>query len=229
MLPVFIILVKNLKNGICDRYCFLLHPVRRKAAHASEMTNQLLFGECVKVLKTHTSGWVKLRSLHDQYEGWVTANMLTEVIDEETRATPEYVTTDLLATVMIQGKPMQVPFGSSLPAFSNGKGSIGELSYDFSGNCINRIASTADAATMIRFALLWQNVPYLWGGRCILGADCSGFVQVICKMIGIDLMRDAWQQAKEGSRLKKLNDARAGDLAFFNDQEEIITCRHPFK
>jgi cell wall-associated NlpC family hydrolase len=197
-------------------------PVRRKPAHTSEMTSQLLFGESVRILKTNKTGWVKLRSLHDQYEGWLTANMLTRVHEKEPAATSEYVTTDLLGTISIQGKPMQIPFGSSLPGYTAGKGTLGDTTYEFSGNCINRIASTADAAAMIRFALEWQNVPYMWGGRSPLGADCSGFVQVICKMIGIDLKRDTRQQAKEGERVKKLKDSRPGDLAFFNDKEEII-------
>lgn len=41
-------------------------------------------------------------------------------------------------------------------------------------------------------------------------------------MIGIDLPRDAWQQVQTGKRIKKLKDALTGDLAFFNDKEEIV-------
>lgn len=44
-----------------------------------------------------------------------------------------------------------------------------------------------------------------------LGVDCSGFSQVIFKMIGIDLPRDAWQQAQAGKAVKKFNEAQAGD------------------
>jgi gamma-D-glutamyl-L-lysine dipeptidyl-peptidase len=68
----------------------------------------------------------------------------------------------------------------------------------------------------------WLNAPYMWGGRTVLGVDCSGFVQVNYKMMGIDLPRDAWQQAQEGKAVKKLKDAQTGDLAFFNDKEEIV-------
>ena len=41
-------------------------------------------------------------------------------------------------------------------------------------------------------------------------------------MMGIDLPRDAWQQAQEGETVKKLKDAVCGDLAFFDDKEEIV-------
>ena len=40
--------------------------------------------------------------------------------------------------------------------------------------------------------------------------------------MGIDLPRDAWQQAKEGKAVKKFSEVQAGDLAFFNNKEEIV-------
>jgi cell wall-associated NlpC family hydrolase len=44
-------------------------------------------------------------------------------------------------------------------------------------------------------------MPLICGeGETILGVDCSGFVQVNYKMMGIDLKRDAWQQAKQGGK-----------------------------
>jgi cell wall-associated NlpC family hydrolase len=62
----------------------------------------------------------------------------------------------------------------------------------------------------------------MWGGRTIFGVDCSGFVQVNYKMMGVDLLRDAWQQAQQGKTVKKLKEAVCGDLAFFDDKEEIV-------
>jgi cell wall-associated NlpC family hydrolase len=41
-------------------------------------------------------------------------------------------------------------------------------------------------------------------------------------MMGIDLSRDAWQQAQQGKTVKKLKEAVCGDLAFFDDKEEIV-------
>ena len=56
-------------------------PVRRKPRHSKEMVNQLLFGETIELLKTKEDLWVKIRSMHDGYEGWMT-NTLFETIDE---------------------------------------------------------------------------------------------------------------------------------------------------
>jgi len=57
-------------------------PVRRKPNHRKELVNQLLFGETVKVLKQKGDLWVKIRSLHDGYEGWLTNTLLKEA-DED--------------------------------------------------------------------------------------------------------------------------------------------------
>jgi len=57
-------------------------PVRRKPKHQREMVNQLLFGEAVQILKEKGSLWVKVRSLFDKYEGWMTNTLLEEVPEE---------------------------------------------------------------------------------------------------------------------------------------------------
>jgi gamma-D-glutamyl-L-lysine dipeptidyl-peptidase len=197
-------------------------PVRKKARHQSEMTNQLLFGETVKVLKQKGSLWLKVRSTHDDYEGWMTRTLLKEINDAEVKRSCDYVAAEHLNTIRLPEQVMQLPLGSSLPGFAAGQGSIHDLLYLFSGKCINRRQQQPGAELIKQLTHSWLNAPYLWGGRTIFGVDCSGFVQVNYKMMGIDLPRDAWQQAQEGSPIKKLKEAMCGDLAFFDDKEEIV-------
>ena len=52
-----------------------------------------------------------------------------------------------------------------------------------------------------------------------MGIDCSGFTQIIYKMQGVTLPRDAWQQAQVGESLSFPEEALPGDLAFFDDAE----------
>ncbi|HEX2629273.1 MAG TPA: SH3 domain-containing protein, partial [Chitinophagaceae bacterium] len=118
-------------------------PMRRKPRHQREMTSQLLFGEAVQVLREKGELWVKVQSLHDEYEGWMTRTLLAEVSEKEATAPVKAVTTGLINTIHINGQSMHLPMGASLPALNNGKGKIGALEYEFSGNNTNPSAETA--------------------------------------------------------------------------------------
>ncbi|MEO6612977.1 MAG: C40 family peptidase [Chitinophagaceae bacterium] len=197
-------------------------PVRRKPAHRKEMVNQLLFGETVKILRTKNELWCKIRSLHDDYEGWMTSTMLEE-IDEKTATTrSRFTTSDILSVVEAGDKKINIPVGSSLPSFRDGKGKLGEQEYAFSGAYISRDQQQPGEELVKKLTAAWLHAPYLWGGRCPLGVDCSGFVQVIFKLMGIDLPRDAWQQAQGGKAVKKFSETQPGDLAFFDNKEDIV-------
>jgi gamma-D-glutamyl-L-lysine dipeptidyl-peptidase len=197
-------------------------PVRRKPMHRKEMVNQLLFGETVKVLKTKGDLWVKIRSLHDSYEGWITNTMLEAVEEAAANTMSAFATTDMLSVISAGDKKLNVPVGSSLPFFENGKGKLGDIIYDFTGNYCKRDEQQPGAELIQQLTSPWLNAPYMWGGRTPLGVDCSGFVQVIYKLMGIDLPRDAWQQAQEGKAVKKFSEVQGGDLVFFNNKEEIV-------
>lgn len=197
-------------------------PVRKKPRHQREMTNQLLFGEAVQILKEKGSLWVKIRSLYDNYEGWMTNTLLEEVTEEQANENVVHVTAGMLNTAIVNTISTNLPIGSSLPGFQQDKGMIGKLHYEFQGISKKRTTPPPDAFLVKELTHQWLNAPYLWGGRTIFGVDCSGFVQVNFKMMGIDLPRDAWQQAQEGEAVKKLKDAVTGDLAFFDDNEEIV-------
>ncbi|MBK6938056.1 MAG: C40 family peptidase [Chitinophagaceae bacterium] len=197
-------------------------PVRRKAGHSKEMVNQLLFGEKVKVLKTHGKLWAKIRSLHDGYEGWMTVSQLEEVAEKTARLPDTFITTELLAAIDFGENRMHIPVGSSLPAFRSGNGTLGKLQYKFEGQFFEADKQLADEELLKQLIKPWMNAPYLWGGRTLLGVDCSGLVQVIYKLMGINLPRDAWQQAQGGKAVKKFSELQPGDLVFFDNKEDIV-------
>jgi gamma-D-glutamyl-L-lysine dipeptidyl-peptidase len=198
-------------------------PVRNKPNHRSEMVNQLLFGEAVKIIGQRGEKWLKVESLYDHYKGWVTNHLVTEVENEEALLPVTHITGGLLNMIVVNDSVLHAPMGSFLFGFKDKNGGFENFTYQYQGKAISFLPNNKlKNKLIVKFALQWLNAPYLWGGKTILGVDCSGFSQTIFKMAGIQLPRDAWQQAGEGKRVKKLNDAQAGDLAFFDDKDEIV-------
>ena len=75
---------------------------------------------------------------------------------------------------------------------------------------------------LIETAFLYLNSPYLWGGKTPFGIDCSGFTQMVYKLNGYELLRDASQQATQGDPLSFIEESEPGDLAFFDNADGDI-------
>jgi hypothetical protein len=194
--------------------------VRSKPDHRSEMTNQLLFGETVLILESKEE-WYKIRSLYDDYEGWVTHHMF-ENIDEKTALGPlPFVSTGLLNPVTLPDQLVNLPMGSSLTGFDVETRLLWDGLHKYHGTYRN-VQQSFNTDLLWQVIHLWINAPYLWGGRTFLGVDCSGFVQVVFKVLGIRLLRDAYQQAEQGNPIQSFEKLSVGDLAFFHNAKGKI-------
>jgi cell wall-associated NlpC family hydrolase len=67
------------------------------------------------------------------------------------------------------------------------------------------------------------NSPYIWGGRIPSGIDCSGFTQLVYKIHGKPIPRDSYYQAETGTEVSFIDEAKPGDLVFFDDDRGKIT------
>ena len=195
-------------------------PVRKRPSHKVEMVNQLLFGERMVVLKKKNNWW-RIQTTHDNYEGWIRNNLVT--CDEAISGiqSDESISSELFGSITIDEIKMHISMGCNLPHLTKEFGLIGQSKYVYRGHTMKRNEVHAGGEATCRLAMQWLNAPYLWGGRTPLGVDCSGFVQVVFKVIGLDLLRDAKQQVGQGMKVKKLSDARAGDLAFFEKKKKV--------
>jgi hypothetical protein len=207
-------------HGICN---LAIVPVRKEPAHASELVTQLLFGEHFEIIG-NSGNFSRIRTAYDLYDGWVATSQFEPIDHEEyLRLNKEQycVSFDLVQIMMVDSQMFSVVLGSSLPHFKDHTCRLGTLAFRFEGTvkCPEKLQTSKG---IIENAYMYLHAPYLWGGRSPFGIDCSGFTQMVFKLAGIRLKRDAWQQAEQGSLINLIDEARAGDLAFFDNEEGRI-------
>ncbi len=77
--------------------------------------------------------------------------------------------------------------------------------------------SGASGAAVVASAEKYLGVPYVFGGTTTSGLDCSGLVQKAYGDLGISLPRIAADQAKVGTAVPSLAQAKPGDILAFGD------------
>jgi hypothetical protein len=195
-------------------------PMRAEPADQTEMVNQILFGEHFKVLESRKK-WSRIRLAHDGYEGWISNKQWIEIPEEDYKQLEKDVstiTTDIL-DIITKEQHQPIVIGSVLPFYKSGHSLLNNEMYQFDGLTTPGFVKKEK---LVENALMYLNAPYLWGGRSPLGVDCSGFSQMVYRLQGVDLPRDAYQQAEVGTTLSFVEESVAGDLAFFDNNEGEI-------
>lgn len=209
--------------GICN---LSIVPCRKEPSHRSEMVTQLLFGEHFTILE-ETEEWARIKQASDGYESWISNKQylpLKEKTFSELSSSPAQLSNELIGVISDKQNSTAFPLvmGSALPFFSKGVVKLENTLYDFEGNTCGA-ADKKDAHSIVSTAYQFLNAPYLWGGRSVMGIDCSGFTQLVYRMNGFQLPRDAYQQAELGTPCSFVEEAAPGDLAYFDNEEGRIT------
>jgi len=190
-----------MEKGICN---VSVAPLRAENSHQSEMVSQLLYGEKVEIIEENGS-FSKIKMDFDAYEGWVDAKQISKISEDEfDQKTSRILTEDFEIFNFKEGKIL-LSIGSEIPTDEE------------------KPLLEATHQSVSQTALRFLNVPYLWSGRSFFGIDCSGFTQIVFKVHGIQLPRDAHQQAEIGQVLDFVEESEPGDLAFFENQEGKIS------
>jgi cell wall-associated NlpC family hydrolase len=113
--------------------------------------------------------------------------------------------------------------GSSLSAFRNGIAFWRKNSVHFKGKVWDPEGVKITTKLIKQIAFKYLNTSYLWGGKSVFGIDCSGYAQMTYKFLNKQIPRDAWQQAEKGEAVNFLQEAKCGDLAFFDNEDGRIT------
>ncbi|MEN8765530.1 MAG: NlpC/P60 family protein [Wenyingzhuangia sp.] len=205
--------------GICN---LSIVPLRLEPKDASEMISQILLGEHFKVLERRTK-WSKIRLAYDNYEGWIDNKqflIVSESFYTKIENTPVFLSNDMINFGENQQQLLtNIVIGSHLPFYENEHFSIGPEKFNFEGEVT---CGRQKKDHLISTALQFLNSPYLWGGKTPFGIDCSGLTQLVYKLNGYALKRDARDQATQGEVLSFIEESEPGDLAFFDNEEGNI-------
>ena len=206
--------------GIC---LLSVIPCRKEPSSTSEMVTQLLFGETYSITEDKED-WLKITTSFDNYPCWISSKQHNSFSEKEFKNLDSTVVSSELVQVIsnsLTNNLFPLTIGATLPNFKNNHVSIGSHSFVFEGTTANSSIKKS-IEDLKQTAYLFLNAPYLWGGKSPFGIDCSGFTQLVFKLNGYQIPRDASQQVELGTPLSFVEEAQSGDLAFFDNEEGNI-------
>jgi len=201
-----------MQYGICH---LSIVSLRFEPSDKSELVSQVLYGEVFKVIEQRKK-WSKIRLAFDKYEGWIDNKqfLIIEKENYENLSTEKLIlSTDLVEFIEDTSTQLYpIPIGSTLNGLSL-------LNHTYDGITSSEQKHKSE---LIKTAFIYLNAPYLWGGKTPFGIDCSGFTQMVYKLNGYKLRRDASMQAAQGEALSFIEESEPGDLAFFDNADGDI-------
>jgi cell wall-associated NlpC family hydrolase len=195
-------------------------PIRKEPDHRSEQLSQLLFGETALVTDSFND-WILIKTHFDQYAGWIERDSVSDQ-EPDSLSSEKLIISIPVLKVSNENNILLLPAGAEI-ALPEKSGSFFFQKRKWQIEKHHFKEMTQGERDDAALALSFLFAPYQWGGRTVFGIDCSGFTQLIGKIKGIYLPRDAKDQVQIGSPVKSIHSAKAGDHLFFNNQEGKIT------
>jgi len=197
----------------------------------AEMLSQNTYGALVEVLEEQ-GRWVRVRQV-DGYLGW----MYHPYLGESPAPQPNYLVSapmTLLYTEPNRGSALtsRLMGGTGVQVVST-QGDWAEVDAHVWGwvqmKDLRALDSLPRSTALVRSQMMsdaprWMGVPYLWGGTSAHGIDCSGFAQLIHRLAGITIPRDADMQFEVGRKVEP--PFQPGDLLFFGEQGSKRSITH---
>jgi cell wall-associated NlpC family hydrolase len=201
-------------------------PLWREPRPDAPLLTEALKGERVTIYDSTAEGFAWGQLASDNYVGWLPEHALAAP------GAPATHKVTALRTLVFPGPSIKLPPIEALPF----------------GACLavarteDRMAVTPSGAYLpavhlkpigenetdfVAVAERFLGTPYLWGGKTVLGLDCSGLVQVALTACGIQCPRDSdMQEQALGEALPATTaDFKRGDLVFWKGHVAVARDR----
>jgi len=210
----------------------------------ADVVSQAIYGSDVSLVVARGE-WSRIQT-SDNYKGWVPSRQIRILLTGNgyAKSVPAVQVESLFANIYMEPditkhKPVvTVPFETRLELVSDAKAKDGKPAPEgwlqvHLPDLRNAWVQAGDVAAdlkplsipeSIELAKRFLGIPYLWGGRSSFGFDCSGFTQMLLRARGINMPRDADQQAAwNGVSPVERKHLQPGDLLFFGSSPKQIT------
>jgi SH3-like domain-containing protein len=203
----------------------------------ADVVSQAIYGTNIEILEQRNN-WARVRT-PDEYTGWMYKASLWVTEKPYAAAGNIGQVTSLFASIYREADVKKhqpivtVPFETRLEVVhETNSGDTpwlevrlpdGHLAWIQHGDVTTKPGKLSIPET-ITLAKEFLGFPYLWGGTSSFGYDCSGFIQMLYRQLGVTLPRDADQQvAANVLAAVEKNKLRPGDLVYFGPSAQKIT------
>jgi cell wall-associated NlpC family hydrolase len=199
-------------------------PLRQAPRHDAPLDTEALKGERVTIYDENEEGWAWGQLASDNYVGWLPLGALGAP------GVPPTHKVAALRTFAFPGPSIKLP---PVEAFPHGaKLAVARvedrLAVTDSGFYVPAVHLQPLGDTESDFAAVAERflgAPYLWGGKTVLGLDCSGLVQIALAACGVASPRDTdMQERAMGMAVGDCNYSqfKRGDLIFWKGHVAIV-------
>lgn len=207
--------------------------IYREPSFRSEMVTQSLMGEVLEVSEQQGQ-WYHV-TLPDGYKGWVYHFYIRAPEEKIVWGQADlFVRKSFAEAVISADERIKIPFGARIKMKEEKEqtvcaelpdGTTAEISAsDILQKCNLPLAK--NPRDIIQTAYQFYGTPYLWGGKSYMGLDCSGFVQLVYMLYGINLPRDSGDQYKSdllSNHTGKPEELEPGNLYFFSENRKNVS------